>query len=147
MRGVCNCVSILMNKENMEPINISRQGNKDKYFRYTMPALSVRVYYSKTVIGNLCEVAKAIGRPCTYILKHFSYKFMTNSNEIKTYGRKNSIKITYELTGSFDVADLQASLQTFIIKYVLCTKCNNPETEMNVLKRRRTVSLICRGNL
>lgn len=100
---------------------------KDPHYRYKMPKLTAKVEGSgngiKTVITNMTTVAKAIGRPPSYPTKYFGCELgaqVTMNND------------TYVVNGSHDVDKLQNYLYTFIRKFVLCTKCNNPETTLTI---------------
>lgn len=58
----------------MGTVNVNR-GVTDIFYRYKMPRISAKVEGKgngiKTVIVNMAEVAKAIGRPATYPTKYF----------------------------------------------------------------------------
>lgn len=58
----------------MATVNVNRNVT-DLFYRYKMPRISAKVEGKgngiKTVIVNMAEVAKAIGRPATYPTKYF----------------------------------------------------------------------------
>ena len=58
----------------MGTVNVNRNVT-DMFYRYKMPRISAKVEGKgngiKTVIVNMAEVAKAIGRPATYPTKYF----------------------------------------------------------------------------
>lgn len=58
----------------MGTVNVNRNVT-DLFYRYKMPRISAKVEGKgngiKTVIVNMAEVAKAIGRPATYPTKYF----------------------------------------------------------------------------
>lgn len=58
----------------MATVNVNR-GVTDIFYRYKMPRISAKVEGKgngiKTVIVNMAEVAKALGRPATYPTKYF----------------------------------------------------------------------------
>lgn len=58
----------------MATLNVNRSVT-DLFYRYKMPRISAKVEGKgngiKTVIVNMAEVAKAIGRPATYPTKYF----------------------------------------------------------------------------
>ena len=53
----------------------------DPFYRYKMPSLVVKVEGKgngiKTVILNLDDVARSLGRPSIYLMKYFSCKLGT----------------------------------------------------------------------
>lgn len=62
----------------MGSVNVNRNVS-DAFYRYKMPRLMAKVEGKgngiKTVIVNMAEVAKAIGRPATCNLKKKNYYF------------------------------------------------------------------------
>lgn len=100
---------------------------KDPHYRYKMPKLTAKVEGSgngiKTVITNMVAIAKSLGRPPAYPTKYFGCELgaqVTMNNEI------------YVVNGSHDETKLINLLYGFIRKFVLCQKCNNPETSLSV---------------
>lgn len=100
---------------------------KDPHYRYKMPKLMAKVEGSgngiKTVIVNMVAIARSLGRPPAYPTKYFGCELgaqVTMSNEI------------YVVNGSHDETKLINLLYGFIRKFVLCQKCNNPETSLSV---------------
>jgi len=94
-----------------------------------MPKLCAKVEGSgngiKTVITNMSAVARALGRPPSYPTKYFGCELgaqVTMANDI------------YVVNGAHDVEKLQSLLYNFIRKFVLCNKCNNPETTLSLVK-------------
>jgi len=79
----------------------------------------------KTAIVNLAEVARALGRPSTYVLKYFGSELGAQTNESQD---------RFLINGSHDAGELQDSLDGFINKFVLCASCKNPETEIQIKK-------------
>lgn len=112
----------------MSFINICRE-NTDPFYRYKMPPIQSKVEGRgngiKTVIVNLSEVARALGRPTTYVLKFFGSELGAQTNESQD---------RYLINGTHDANELQDSLDGFIKKFVLCASCKNPETEIQVKK-------------
>lgn len=51
----------------------------------------------------------------------------------------------YIVNGSHDAAKLQDILDGFIQKYVLCSNCKNPETELSVSTKRGQISTTCKA--
>lgn len=103
------------------------KNNKDPHYRYKMPKLTAKVEGSgngiKTVITNMTQVAKSIGRHPSYPTKYFGCELgaqVTINNDL------------FIVNGCHDPDKLQNLLYSFIKKFVLCTKCNNPETNLTI---------------
>lgn len=93
-----------------------------------MPKLQAKVEGSgngiKTVITNMDAISKSLERPPPYVTKYFGCELgaqVTMNNEI------------YIVNGSHDPEKLLQLLYGFIRKFVLCPKCNNPETKLSVV--------------
>lgn len=108
------------------PIPILKD-TKDPHYRYKMPKLTAKVEGSgngiKTVITNMQAIARALGRPPSYPTKYFGCELgaqVTMNQDL------------YVVNGSHDPEKLLNLLYAFIRKFVLCGKCNNPETSLIV---------------
>ncbi|XP_071832743.1 eukaryotic translation initiation factor 5-like [Apostichopus japonicus] len=122
-----------------EYINVN--GNvKDPYYRYKMPRLIAKVEGSgngiKTVISNMADIGKALTRPPTYPLKFFGCELGAQTQ----FDVKND---RYIVNGSHDSSKLQEILAAFIIKFVLCPDCDNPETDLKV--KRGSIGQRCKA--
>jgi translation initiation factor 5 len=99
---------------------------KDPHYRYKMPKLTAKVEGSgngiRTVITNMSAIARALGRPPTYPTKYFGCEL----------GAQVTMNNEYVVNGSHDPDKLMNLLYGFIRKFVLCTKCTNPETTLTV---------------
>jgi len=111
---------------------------KDPHYRYKMPKLTCKVEGSgngiKTVITNMVSIAKSLDRPPSYLTKFFGCELgaqVTMNNEI------------YVVNGSHDESKLIHLLYGFIRKFVLCAKCNNPETSLSVNTGNQTIRQKC----
>lgn len=111
-------------------INICRD-NHDPFYRYKMPPIQAKVEGRgngiKTAILNASDVARALNRPTTYIIKYFGFEV----------GAQTSISIDkdrYLVNGVHEPSKLQDVLDGFINKFVLCGSCKNPETEIIITK-------------
>lgn len=51
----------------------------------------------------------------------------------------------YIVNGSHDSGKLQDILDSFIQKYVLCSNCKNPETDLHVSTKRQQISTTCKA--
>lgn len=122
-------------------VNINRNVS-DAFYRYKMPRIQAKVEGKgngiKTVIVNMVEVAKAIGRPATYPTKYFGCELGAQTQ----FDFKNE---RFIVNGSHDATKLQDLLDGFIRRYVLCPACDNPETELMVSSKKGTISQGCKA--
>jgi len=79
----------------------------------------------KTVIPNLSSVAQSLARPPAYVIKYFGFELGAQTNTNPTDDR-------WIINGAHEAAKLQDYLDGFIGKFVLCKKCQNPETDVNI---------------
>ena len=125
----------------MGTLNVNR-GVSDAFYRYKMPRIQAKVEGKgngiKTVIVNMVEVAKAIGRPATYPTKYFGCELGAQTQ----FDFKNE---RFIVNGSHEATKLQDLLDGFIRKYVLCPACDNPETELLVSAKKGTISQGCKA--
>lgn len=125
----------------MGTVNVNRNVT-DAFYRYKMPRINAKVEGKgngiKTVIVNMAEVAKAIGRPATYPTKYFGCELGAQTQ----FDYKNE---RFIVNGSHDAAKLQDLLDGFIRKFVLCPECDNPETELLVSAKKGTISQGCKA--
>lgn len=103
------------------------KNTKDPHYRYKMPKLTAKVEGSgngiKTVITNLVAISKSLDRPPSYPLKYFGCEL----------GAQVTMNLDqYVVNGSHDPEKLLQLLYGFIKKFVLCTKCSNPETVITI---------------
>ncbi|CAF3301644.1 unnamed protein product [Rotaria socialis] len=97
-----------------------------------MPKLAAKVEGTgngiKTVLVNVTAIAKALNRPPTYVTKFFGC-------ELGAQVQMNAKEDRYIVNGAHDCEKLQNLLDGFIKRFVLCPKCDNPETRLSVRKR------------
>lgn len=109
-------------------INIPRDV-KDSHYRYKMPSLVTKVEGRgngiKTRLSNIQEIASALDRPITYIVKFFGFEL--GAQTLIT----ESVSV---INGKHESEDLAYILDRFIDKYVVCGRCRNPETVMFIKK-------------
>jgi translation initiation factor 5 len=112
----------------------------DPFYRYKMPRLQAKVEGKgngiKTVIANMTDIAKALGRPPTYPTKFFGCELGAQTN----VDNKNE---RYIVNGEHDATKLQDLLDVFIKKFVLCPACDNPETVLTV--KRQVINSKCKA--
>jgi len=115
---------------------------QDAFYRYKMPRLMAKVEGKgngvKTVIPNMPEVARALGRPPTYCTKFFGCELGAQTQ----FDFKND---RYIVNGAHDAAKLQDMLDIFIRKFVLCERCDNPETVLKVLQKKGMITASCKA--
>lgn len=112
----------------------------DAFYRYKMPKLITKVEGKgngiKTVIVNMSDIGKALSRPPTYPTKFFGCELGAQTQ----FDLKNE---RFIVNGDHNSARLQELLHTFIRKFVLCSECDNPETNMIVKEKKGLISLRC----
>jgi len=122
-------------------LNVNRSV-QDAFYRYKMPRLQAKVEGKgngvKTVIPNMVEIARALGRPPTYATKYFGCELGAQTQ----FDFKNE---RYIVNGSHDAAKLQDMLDGFIKKFVLCEKCDNPETDIKAYIKKGILTASCRA--
>ena len=77
----------------------------------------------KTNITNLTDIANALRVPDSSIIKYFCAEVGANQEQ------------TSIVKGQHSVESLQKLLDKFIVKYVLCGRCNYPEVVHEVQKK------------
>lgn len=96
--------------------------------RYQMALIQVKVETNYTKLSNLEEVGKDLARSAELLLKFFG-------SEI---GCQTMIKRgEYYLAGEYNSQQLQDHLDKFIESYILCQKCNNPETVFETAGKKK----------
>jgi len=111
-------------------LNVNRNV-QDAFYRYKMPRLQAKVEGKgngiKTVVVNMVDIARALARPPTYVTKYFGCELGAQTQfDIKAE--------RYIVNGCHDAGKMQDMLDGFIKKFVLCEKCENPETVLKVKK-------------
>lgn len=122
-------------------INVNRSV-QDAFYRYKMPRLQAKVEGKgngvKTVIPNMVDIARALGRPPTYPTKFFGCELGAQTQ----FDHKNE---RYIVNGSHDAAKLQDILDGFIRKFVLCENCDNPETDIKANNKKGILISTCKA--
>lgn len=123
---------------------LNMDSSDDPNFRYQMPALRIKhegsTKMKKTVILNLTDVSRAVGRPPEQLLTHMGQTVKVSSKMEEGMGRAY-------LSGHHELQVLQKSVYEFIRDTVMCGHCRNPETVCGVegKKNKLTVFLTCKG--
>jgi len=122
-------------------LNVNRAVT-DAFYRYKMPKILAKVEGKgngiKTVIVNMSDVAKAIGCPPTYPCKFFGC-------ELGAQTQFNYKDDRYIVNGSHEAGKLQQLLDIYIKKFILCNKCENPETVLLPSERKQTIMQTCKA--
>lgn len=112
----------------MALVNIPRS-NTDKFYRYKMPVMQLKIEGKgngiRTVVTNMEKVMKALDRPPEHGVKFIGF-------ELGTKNKYDPVQHSCMFAGKHDVDKLAVLLDKFIVMYVLCIKCGNPETIMKV---------------
>lgn len=114
----------------MSTVNICRE-NTDPFYRYKMPLIQSKIEGRgngiKTAVVNTSEVARALGRPPSYLIKYFGFELGAQTSINESTDR-------YLVNGVHEASKLQDTLDGFINKFVLCASCKNPETDFAITK-------------
>lgn len=106
---------------------------EDLFYRYKMPRMQLKTEGKgngiKTNIMNLYDVAKSLRVPAEYPLK-----FMGHDLGTQTIYKEKGNEITTVINGLFSEDAMRKSLDKFIEKYVICSKCKLPELILHVKK-------------
>ncbi|RDA93366.1 hypothetical protein CP533_0313 [Ophiocordyceps camponoti-saundersi (nom. inval.)] len=112
----------------MSLINVRRDVS-DAFYRYKMERLQTKIEGKgngiKTVVVNLPSVATSLARPPSYLNKYFGFELGAMTNNDPKDDR-------WIINGAHESGKLQDHLDGFINKFVLCKKCKNPETDVNI---------------
>jgi translation initiation factor 5 len=90
----------------------------------------------KTVVVNLSSVAQSLARPGSYLIKYFGFELGAQTNLDPADDR-------WIINGAHEANKLQELLDGFISKFVLCKKCKNPETDVQIKDGR--IMLDCKA--
>jgi translation initiation factor 5 len=115
------------------PLDPSR--SNDPYYRYKRPFVTIRHSNdNKTHITNLNEICKGIFRGKKLLLSYIANKLATNVNDKKGW-----------IKGFHFPPALEICIDEFVLTYVLCTSCGNPETDVKIKSSRNLVYLKCKA--
>uniref|UniRef100_A0A6C0JAT7 W2 domain-containing protein n=1 Tax=viral metagenome TaxID=1070528 RepID=A0A6C0JAT7_9ZZZZ len=105
---------------------------KDIFYRYKMEKINVKIEGKgngiKTIIVNIKNIGKSLNRSPIYCLKFFGFELGTRVQVDKDE--------RHIIQGLHNSSDLQALLDKFIAKFVLCGQCHNPETIFKIFKKK-----------
>eukprot|EP01061_Rhynchopus_euleeides_P040521 TRINITY_DN697_c0_g2_i6.p2 TRINITY_DN697_c0_g2~~TRINITY_DN697_c0_g2_i6.p2 ORF type:complete len:166 (+),score=83.87 TRINITY_DN697_c0_g2_i6:95-592(+) len=121
----------------MAELTVDPQKKDDRYYRYKMPPLTIKVEGSgngiKTVLTNIVDISQRINRDVDYPMKYFG-------NDIGANTKLEDAK--WIMMGKHDRDRLQKSLFDYITRFVLCKSCRNPET-ITLVDEKKNAWLRC----
>ncbi|KAJ9451702.1 Eukaryotic translation initiation factor 5 [Diplonema papillatum] len=121
----------------MALLTINPEKQDDPFYRYKMPPLQTKIEGGgngiKTVLPNVEEVAKRLNRDPAYPMKHLG-------NSLGVASKLEDAK--WILMGEHNKDTLQKVLFEYVLKFVLCKNCGNPETDTHVDKKKN-ITLCC----
>lgn len=127
----------------MDLVNIPRS-NTDSFYRYKMPIIKTKIEGKgngiRTVVTNMGKIMKALDRPLEYGTKFIGFEL----------GAQTKVDLTQNnctISGKHSDEQLAQHLDKFIDMYVLCTKCKNPETILEIKKNMITSKCKACGKL
>lgn len=103
----------------------------ESHSSFSMPVLLTKIEGKgngiKTVLPNMSDVSRSLSRPPTYPTKFFGCELGAQTSFDEKADR-------YIVNGAHDADKLRDLLDTFIVKFVLCGSCKNPETDLIITK-------------
>lgn len=112
----------------MSLVNVRRDVS-DPFYRYKMERIQTKIEGKgngiKTVVVNLSSVAQSLARPGSYLIKYFGFELGAQTNIDPADDR-------WIINGAHEASKLQELLDGFISRFVLCKKCKNPETDVQI---------------
>lgn len=91
----------------------------------------------KTVLPNMSDVSRSLSRPPSYPTKFFGCELGAQTSFDEKSDR-------YIVNGAHDSTKLRDLLDNFIVKFVLCGSCKNPETDL-IIARNETLTRDCKA--
>lgn len=97
----------------------------DPFYRYQMEEIKVKVEGRgggiKTILVNLSPISHSLKRNPDHILKFLGQELGSQTKSDRQTAR-------YIINGSHETGSVQNYIYNFIERYVMCDRCNNPET-------------------
>ncbi len=119
-------------------INIGRCHVDDPFYRYKMPPVTIkqesRGNGCKTLLTNIDSIAVALARTPEALSRFISKRLATQAKYSKSVST---------LRGHFERQTVQDVVEDFIDRNVLCGKCTNPETTVEV--KKKSTHLLCKA--
>lgn len=113
----------------MSKINIHGKidNSDDSYFRYQMDKLIIGKEKEFTTIPNIDQIAKDLHRDTQMLIKYLKKRL-----GIAILYKNNKAMMTKQISQN----ELQNYIYDFIEENILCKKCQNPETELIIEKKK-----------
>lgn len=108
----------------------------DPFYRYKMPSVICTYEKRWTVLVGLKKIADALHRPRDELLKAIGLELCTQTS---VRDGKACVK------GHFTEELIQSKVRNYIEGFVLCSKCQKPETAYRIKLKRGIVSQKCYG--
>ncbi|SNW62841.1 Eukaryotic translation initiation factor eIF2B-eIF5 [Orpheovirus IHUMI-LCC2] len=106
----------------------------DPFYRYRRPISSVKIEKGKTLIVNSKALSKSLDRDILLISKYLGQSLSTN-----VVVKDDMIWIN----GRVELERIEDKIESFIEKYVICSKDDNPETIIQ--KDKKGLCLVCKA--
>ena len=107
----------------------------DPHYRYQRPFVTIRHTNSnQTFLENIDDVCKAIFRGKKLLFAFLSLSLATSTNTKKNF-----------ITGVHMSNSIESQIDLFVTKYVLCSACCNPETNIKIKSSHNVVYLKCQA--
>ncbi len=103
-----------------------------EHSRFEKPAVDSIIQGKTTVVKNLGELAKAVGRDTDLLSKYLI-------KEMGTAGTHDAQFLT--LKGVFRESQIQERFDAFLEEFVLCSECKRPDTK--IMREERINFLVC----
>eukprot|EP01060_Flectonema_neradi_P038044 TRINITY_DN787_c0_g3_i3.p1 TRINITY_DN787_c0_g3~~TRINITY_DN787_c0_g3_i3.p1 ORF type:complete len:326 (+),score=74.53 TRINITY_DN787_c0_g3_i3:116-1093(+) len=136
-----------------ELISVSPKQRGDEHHRYMMPKMGCKWEgggcVSRTVLVNIAQISKRLNRSPELITAYLGTVNGTSFDVKKLEGGDTKYSISAQVAHD----SLRDNLDDFILKYVLCLGCGNPETSLETAaatgkkkkKAESTVTITCRA--
>ena len=121
-------------KDNMVNIN----GCDDQFYRYKCPQLVAtcpNAHASKMVkmaLVNIDDVSQSLQRPPSWLPNYIGYTWSAKAE----YNKNKQPGENCFISGNYKAEVLNEVVTKFVEEWVLCPRCNNPELNMKVKKKK-----------
>jgi len=132
---------------------VNMDGSTDAGYRYTMPKVLVKKEGSskmkKSVIVNLKEVSRAVGRPADYLLTYLGQSLSASAKIEKNSTKHPGEEVIQKayIAGHHGDEIIQKHILEFVRDAVMCVHCGSPETTCDIegSKKHRSLFLSCKS--
>jgi len=132
---------------------VNMDGSTDAGYRYTMPKVQVKKEGSskmkKSVIVNLKDVSRAVGRPADYLLTYLGQSLSASAKIEKDSTKHPGEDVIHKayIAGHHGDEIIQKLILAFVRDTVMCVHCGNPETTCGIegSKKHKSLFLCCKS--